>query len=163
MNDMHHPRYPACKGTRIPIRFGRGFTLLEVLMAVGLLAMISGLVISTMSGGLRQIHWSTQASEASMHAQSLLDTIGTMEVIEPGTKQGVWERGKFRYQLDIKEVPDPSIASDAQTSQIESVNPPVLYQINLLVNWGSNKPQEQLRFVNYKARQPPVEHYEPKP
>ncbi len=138
-----------------------GFTLLEVLMAVGLLAVISALVVSTMSGGLRQIRWSSQASEASMHAQSLLDTLGTMETIEPGTKQGVWDDGKFRYQLDIKEVPDPSIGAEAPTSQIESVNPPVLYEINLLVNWGSNKPQEQLRFVNYKARQPAIEHYEP--
>ena len=143
------------------MKSSRGFTLLEVLMAVGLLALISTLVISTMSGGLRQIRWSSQASEASMHAQSLLDTLGTMEIIEPGTKQGEWEDGKFHYQLEIKEVPDPSIGSDVPTSQIEAVNPPVLYQINLLVNWGSNKPQEQLRFINYKARQPEIEHIEP--
>ena len=145
------------------MKSNRGFTLLEVLMAVGLLAVISALVISTMSGGLRQIRWSSQASEASMHAQSLLDTIGTMEAIEPGSKLGDWDDGKFRYQLDIKVVTDPSIADDAQSSQIEAVNPPVLYQINLLVNWGNNKAQEQLRFVSYKARQPPVEHYEPLP
>lgn len=138
-----------------------GFTLLEVLMAVGLLAVLSALVISTMSGGLRQIRWSSQASEASMHAQSLLDTLGTMEFIKPGSKQGVLDGGKFRYELDIKEVPDPSIGADAPTSEIEAVNPPVLYQVNLLVNWGNNKPQEQLRFVSYKARQPEVEHIEP--
>lgn len=139
----------------------RGFTLLEVLMAVGLLAVLSALVISTMSGGLRQIRWSSQASEASMHAQSLLDALGTMEFIEPGSRQGVLDGGKFRYELDIKEVPDPSIGADAPISEIEAVNPPVLYQINLMVGWGSNKPQEQLRFVSYKARQPEVEHFEP--
>lgn len=145
------------------MKSNRGFTLLEVLMAVGLLAVISALVISTMSGGLRQIRWSSQASEASMHAQSLLDTIGTMEAIEPGSKSGDWDDGKFRYQLDIKEVLDPSIADDAQSSQIEAVNPPLLYQIKLVVNWGNNKVQEQLHFVSYKARQPPVEHFEPLP
>ena len=139
----------------------RGFTLLEVLMAVGLLAVLSALVISTMSGGLRQIRWSSQASEASMHAQSLLDTLGTMEFIEPGSRRGVLDDGKFRYELDIEEVPDPSIGADAPTSEIEAVNPPVLYQVNLLVSWGNNKPQEQLRFVSYKARQPEVEHFEP--
>jgi len=140
-----------------------GFTLLEVLMAVGLLAVLSALVISTMSGGLRQIRWSSQASEASMHAQSLLDTLGTTEFIEPGSRQGMLDGGKFRYELDIKEVPDPSIGSDAPTSEIEAVNPPVLYQVNLVINWGSNKPQEQLRFVSYKARQPEIEQYEPQP
>lgn len=155
-------RLSVSHGNRVSIRNAGGFTLLEVLMAVGLLALISALVIATMSGGLRQIRWSSQASEVSMHAQSLLDTLGTMEVIEPGTKQGDWDDGKFRYRLDIKEVPDPSIASDAPTSQIELVNPPVLYQINLLVSWGDKKPQDELSFVSYKARQPPIEHFEPR-
>jgi general secretion pathway protein I len=121
-------------------------------MAVGLLAVTSALVISTMSGGLRQVRWSGQASGASMHAQSLLDTIGTMEFIEPDSQQGDWEDGKYRYQLDIKEVTDPSIAIDDPTSAVEAINPPVLYKVNLLVSWG-DKPQEQLRFTSYKARQ----------
>jgi len=131
----------------------KGFTLLEVLMAVGLLAVISALVISTMSGGLRQVRWSTQASEASMYAQSLLDTIGSMEFIQPETTEGDWDDRKYHYQLEIKEVPDPSIASDEPVSGVEAVSPPVLYQVNLLVTWG-DKPQDQLRFISYKARQP---------
>ena len=137
-----------------------GFTLLEVLMAVGLLAVTSALVISTMSGGLRQVRWSSQASEASMHAQSLLDTIGTMEFLEPESKQGNWEDGKFRYQLDIKEAPDPSVAGDTPVSEIEAISPPVLYKINLLVSWG-DKAQDQLRFVSYKARQAAVNNVDP--
>ncbi len=142
------------------MKMSRGFTLLEVLMAVGLLAVTSALVISTMSGGLRQVRWSGQASEASMHAQSLMDTIGTMEFIEPESKKGEWEDGKYRYQLDIKEVPDPSIGEDAVSSGIEALSPPVLYQVNLLVSWG-DKPQEQLRFVSYKARQAPANNIVP--
>ncbi len=138
----------------------RGFTLLEVLMAVGLLAVTSGLVIATMSGGLRQVRWSGHASEASMHAQSLLDTIGTMEFMEADTKQGEWEDGKYRYQLEIKEVPDPSIGAEAPVSPIESVSPPVLYQVNLLVSWG-DKSQDQLRFVSYKARQSAANNIDP--
>ena len=141
-----------------------GFTLLEVLMAVGLLAVTSGLVIATMTGGLRQVRWSGQASEASMHAQSLLDTIGTMEFIEPDSKQGEWAGGKYRYQLEIKEVPDPSIGPDAPVSAIESVSPPVLYQVNLLVSWGNKSPdqsQDQLRFISYKARQSAANNIDP--
>ncbi|MEO8001628.1 MAG: prepilin-type N-terminal cleavage/methylation domain-containing protein, partial [Arenimonas sp.] len=150
-----------CKTMKIGSRrIANGFTLLEVLMAVGLLAVISALVISTMSGGLRQVRWSSQASEASMHAQSLLDTIGTMEFIEPDTKQGSWEEGKYRYQLDIKEVPDPSLGADTPVAEIETISPPVLYQIILLVSWG-DKPQEQLRFVSYKARQAAANNIDP--
>ena len=142
----------------------RGFTLLEVLMAVGLLAVTSGLVIATMTGGLRQVRWSGQASEASMHAQSLLDTIGTMEFIEPDSKQGEWEGGKYRYQLEIKEVADPSIGAEAPVSAIESVSPPVLYQVNLLVSWGNksqDQSQDQLRFISYKARQSAANNIDP--
>ncbi len=142
----------------------RGFTLLEVLMAVGLLAVTSGLVIATMSSGLRQVRWAGHASEASMHAQSLLDTIGTMEFMEADTKQGEWEDGKYRYQLEIKEVSDPSIGAEAPVSAIESVSPPVLYQVNLLVSWGNksqDQPQDQLRFVSYKARQSAANNIDP--
>jgi len=142
------------------VKATHGFTLLEVLMAVGLLAVTSGLVIATMSGGLRQVRWSSQASEASMHAQSLLDTIGTMEFMEPDSKQGEWEDGKYQYQLEIKEVPDPSIGAGAPVSDIQSVSPPVLYKVNLLVSWG-DKPQDQLRFVSYKARQSAVNNIDP--
>lgn len=138
----------------------RGFTLLEVLMAVGLLAVTSGLVIATMTGGLRQVRWSGHASEASMHAQSLLDTIGTMEFMEADTKEGEWEDGKYRYQLEIKEVPDPSIGAEAPVSAIESVSPPVLYQVKLLVSWG-DKSQDQLRFISYKARQAAINNFDP--
>lgn len=129
-------------------------------MAVGLLAVTSALVISTMSGGLRQVRWSGQASEASLHAQSLLDTIGTMEFIEPDSKKGEWEDGKYRYQLEIKEVTDPSIGAEAPVSAIESLNSSVLYQVNLVVSWGE-KSQEQLRFVSYKARQSPADNIDP--
>ena len=142
------------------MKIERGFTLLEVLMAVGLLAVTSALVISTMSGGLRQVRWSGQATEASLYAQSLLDTIGTMEFIEPESKQGEWQDAKYRYQLEIKEVPDPSMAAEAPVSTVESLNPSVLYQVNLLVSWG-DKPQEQLRFVSYKARQSPANNIDP--
>lgn len=142
------------------MKFQRGFTLLEVLMAVGLLAVTSALVISTMSGGLRQVRWSGLASEASLHAQSLLDTIGTMEFIEPESKKGEWQDGKYRYQLEIKEVTDPSIGAEAPVSAIESLNPSVLYQVNLVVSWG-DKSQEQLRFVSYKARQSAADNIDP--
>ncbi len=148
------------RSVAVSVKFARGFTLLEVLMAVGLLAVTSALVISTMSGGLQQVRWSTQASEASMHAQSLLDTIGTMEFIEAESKQGEWEDGKYTYELDIKEAPDPSLGVAAAPSAIENLNPPLLFQVNLSVRWG-DKPQEQLRFVTYKARQASANNIDP--
>jgi general secretion pathway protein I len=139
----------------------RGFTLLEVLLAVGLLAITAALVISVMSGGLRQVAWSTQASEASMHAQSLLDTLGTIEGIEPGNKTGQWEKEKFRYQLSIKEITDPSISAETPISPIENLNPPKLYRIDLHVVWGQEKPAQQLHFVSIKVRQAQPENYVP--
>jgi general secretion pathway protein I len=139
----------------------RGFTLLEVLLAVGLLAIVASLVISVMSGGLRQVAWSTQASEATMHAQSLLDTIGTMEVIEAGQKSGNWDQDKFRYRLEIKEISDPSIPPEAPPSQVQDLNPPKLFRIDLHVVWGQEKPGQQLHFVTIKARQAPLQDYVP--
>jgi general secretion pathway protein I len=142
-------------------KFMNGFTLLEVLLAVGLLAIVAALVISVMSGGLRQVSWSTKASAATMHAQSLLDTIGTAEAIEAGSKSGSWDQNKFRYQLQIKEIPDPSLTPETPVSQVQDLNPPKLYRIDLQVVWGKETPSQQLRFVSIKARQAAPENYVP--
>jgi general secretion pathway protein I len=139
----------------------QGFTLIEVLLAVGLLVITATLVISVMSGGLRQVAWSTQASEATMHAQSMLDAIGTIDAIEAGSKSGNWEKDKFRYQLDIKEIADPSLTAETPPSALQVINPPKLYRVDLHVVWGQEKPAQQLHFVSIKVRQAAPENYVP--
>ena len=54
----------------------RGYTLIEVIVAFAILALGLTLLLGTLSGAARQVRWADEAGRASLHAQSLLDTLG---------------------------------------------------------------------------------------
>ena len=86
----------------------RGFSLLEVLMAFALLAVALGILVAILGGGLTQVRTAADASEATLHAQSLLDELGVLEPIKPGTRDGESDDGRFRWTLEISEAEDPA-------------------------------------------------------
>ena len=134
----------------------QGFTLLEVMLAFVLLAAAMGVLIAMLSNGLRQVRQAQAETEESLHAQSLLDQIGALEPIEPGRRDGEFDRGRYRYSLDISQAEDP--APVAQTPLLNEpasgVIVPLLYRIELRVRWGAEEPRQQLRFVSLRARMP---------
>ena len=137
-------------------RRNRGFTLLEVMLAFVLLAMLMGLAISAMSNGLRQVRRSQDQSAASLYAQSMLDGIGVLGPIVPGEKQGTFQSGRFRYRLDIRAVRDPVPVSAAPAAAAPVVPLTVLYRIALEVEWGDGGAGQQLMFTVLRARTAPV-------
>src|SRR5690606_27083210 len=66
---------------------GRGYTLIEVLVAFAVLALALTLLLGTLSGATRQVRWSADAGRAALHAQSLVAQAGVGEVLAPGIRQ----------------------------------------------------------------------------
>jgi general secretion pathway protein I len=139
----------------------RGFSLLEVLMAFALLAVALGILVAILGGGLTQVRTAADASEASLHAQSLLDELGVLEPIEPGTREGESEDGRFRWTLEISEAEDPAptapadpAAAPVESVGLQMVGEPVLYRIQLDVAWGEGDYARSLRFTTLRARLP---------
>jgi general secretion pathway protein I len=132
----------------------RGFTLLEVLLAFALLATAMGLLIGMLSGGLRQIGDSAQATEASLHAQSLLDAVGTLEPLAEGHREGDWDDHRFRWTLDIEPMDDPAPLNPGVAAPAALLGGPVLYRITAVVAWGDGGPRHRLRLVTLRARTP---------
>ena len=66
----------------------RGFTLLEVLLAFVLLGAAMGVLVAMLSNGLRQVRQAQDETEATLHAQSLLDQIGVLEPDRAGPAPG---------------------------------------------------------------------------
>lgn len=136
-----------------------GFTLLEVMLAFALLAVGLGLLLAIQSSGLRQVRQAALVSEASLHAQSLLDEIGVLEPLQPGQREGEFADGRFRWHLAVAEAEDP--ARDAAPPWAGQLplppeawpNAPRLYRIALEVRRdGSETPL--LRLQTLRARQP---------
>lgn len=137
----------------------RGFTLLEVMLAFTILAVAMGLLLGMLSRGLGQVRMSQDETEATLHAQSLLDQVGVVDAVQPGETSGNFDSGRYRYRMATTEIEDPSPASVLPTAVLDAataVNAPKIYRIALDVSWGPADAPRELKFVTLRARSPPL-------
>lgn len=127
----------------------RGYTLIEVIVAFALLAMGLTLLLGTLSGATRQVRWSADAGRAALHAQSLLDTVGITEPLQPGRRDGDFEDGRYRWSLAIAPWQDPALANLPQ-----SPADPRLLELDLAVQWGAGGPGQQLQVRSLRLVSP---------
>jgi general secretion pathway protein I len=139
----------------------RGFSLLEVILAFALLSVGLGILIAILSGGLAQVRGAGDATEATLHAQSLLDQVGVLEPIEPKRERGDFDAGRYRWELEITEVEDPAPRTESadglapiESVGLQPVGAPVLYRVQLDVSWGEDDVPRTLRFATLRARYP---------
>jgi general secretion pathway protein I len=138
----------------------QGFTLLEVLVAFVVLAVALGLLLGMLSRGLKQVGQAGSETEASLHAQSLLDALGTLEPIEPGVREGEFERGRYHWRLEVTQgedpAPPPPPPPGGEPQEVAGLGAPVLYRVALQVEWGAGTPAQRLRFATLRLRSPPA-------
>lgn len=118
----------------------RGYTLIEVLVAFAVLALALTLLLGTLSGASRQVHWSAVAGRAALHAESLLAQTGVGETLQPGRRDGDFEDGRYRWVLDVAPYDDPTRAPPTTRDPFS----PQLMQLRLQVAWGDGGRGEQI-------------------
>lgn len=123
-----------------PAVLQHGYTLIEVIVAFGVLALGLTLLLGTLSGATRQIRGADDAGRAALHAQSLLDQVGVGEVLQPGRREGEFEDGRYRWTLDIQPWRDPT----APPAQPTAIAEPQLLQLALTVQWGDDARWQRL-------------------
>ena len=134
---------------RAPARGCGGYTLIEVIVAFAVLALGMTLLLGTLSNATRQVRWADEAGRAALHAQSLLDQAGVGEVLEPGTREGQFERGRYRWRLDVEPYVDPTKRASPVVDPIEQR----LLQLTLDVRWGEGA-RERLQVRTLRLVQP---------
>lgn len=142
---------------RFAPRAQQGFSLLEVVLAFVLLAVSLGILTAILGGGLAQVRQAGDASEASLHAQSLIDELGVVAPIEPGRREGDFDRGRYRWRMEITEAEDPlppAAAAAAPLPEAGLVPQPVLYRVHLVIGWGEGDYARELSFATLRARWP---------
>lgn len=122
-------------------RSQRGYTLIEVVVAFALLAAALTLLLGTLSGAARQVRDSADGGRAALYAQSLLAQVGVGEPVKPGSTQGEFEDGRYRWSLDIQRWKDPAQSPDAPSDPAA----PQLLEIRLGVDWGEGGPRQRLQ------------------
>jgi general secretion pathway protein I len=158
---IQRPLPASCLPRHSRIRAQRGFTLLEVMLAFVVLAVALGLLLGMLSRGLKQVTQSQAETEAALHAQSLLDALGTLEPLQPGTRDGEFEHGRYRWRLQVAQAQDPAPPPPPQEGApapqpVATDGAPLLYRVLLDVEWGAATPAQKLRFETLRLRAPPA-------
>ena len=133
-------------------RAQHGYTLIEVIVAFAILALGLTLLLGTLSGASKQVHWADEAGRAALHAQSLIDTLGIGEALQAGHRDGEFEDGHYRWSLDVAPYEDPLLPPPPAGVDLGA---PRLLQMSLLVQWGrDDDPRQQLRMQSLRLVTP---------
>jgi general secretion pathway protein I len=108
-------------------RSQQGFSLLEVIAAIMLLAIAFTALMKVAGASISLTHNAAEHSEAAMWARSLLDSAFVGEPIKPGSSSGRFDR-QFRWKLDVTPWNGAGIAAPNASLH--------LYQLDLDVLWG---------------------------
>ena len=114
----------------------QGFSLLETLAAILLLAIAVAALMRVAGASLNLTDKLGQATRADMLAQGKLDALGIAEPLAPGEHEGRFDKD-YRWRLRVLPWQDGELPPDAAL---------MLYRVELHVLWGdARRPREMER------------------
>lgn len=112
----------------------RGFTLLEVIVAIAILAVFMGAMMRVFSTGLRGLGAAEARTVATLLAESKLSTIGIETPLVVGETSGDFERG-YRWQASVhpylEQGGDPAVRAGFAA-----------FEVVVRVGWGDKASQQ---------------------
>ncbi len=129
----------------IPIRRSGGFTLIEVMAAFAIFAVLFGVMLQILSTSMSNTRRSGDFTQAALLAQSQLDMIGIEQLPEPGRFGGDYD-DRYSWEMEI----EPYLIQDDRAVNYEEL-PIDLYHVVLTVYWGENRSQRSARFETLRA------------
>jgi general secretion pathway protein I len=117
-----------------------GFALVEVVVALAILALALGVILGVISNGVRQTDNARKLVEAGQLAQSLLARLGTDMPIAPGQTTGEFAGG-YRWRMRTEPYgPAPDRASGAIAA----------YTVSVEVLWGEGAPERSVQLTTLR-------------
>jgi general secretion pathway protein I len=110
-------------------RRGRGFTLLEMLGAIAVLALGFALLLNALQSSVQLTRHSDDRTHALLWAQSFLDSHFAMQPVRPGVSQGHFDN-RYRWRLVVRPWMEAGQRSPQSTGSMR------LYRLDLTVAWG---------------------------
>jgi general secretion pathway protein I len=108
-----------------------GFTLLEILVALTLFAVVGGALLTLFQSGLRSTRLSDEYAHAALLARSKLTELQAYAVLVPGTYDGSFD-DRYRWRVELIEMPEL-----AEDSRLE-LRP---LRVDVEVIWGEDRQQ----------------------
>lgn len=130
----------------------KGFTLIEVVVAMAILGIGLIVIIELFSGGLRLARTSVEYTQAVQYARNKMEELGVKQALEEGSEEGEFDN-TFRWQVETKKVDILPVQTGTD------YKPPVeLFQVKINVLWKSGSKERSTTLETYRAIKP--EEYE---
>jgi general secretion pathway protein I len=109
------PRLRGDGCTRLASRVS-GFSLLEVLAAFVILALVGTALFRVFSGALGNVAVSEEYSRATLYAESRLAALGVEAPLREGAQQGTSDDGYYAWTAKIESYTPPGITADMDSA-----------------------------------------------
>jgi general secretion pathway protein I len=126
----------------------RGFTLIEVVVAMALLAVGLTVIIELFSGGLRLGRTSMEYTKAVNYGRMKMEEIVVKQTMEEGSEEGKFDE-TFRWQIETKKVDILPVEKG-----IDFKPPAELFQVKINILWKSGLKERSTYIESYKAIKP---------
>jgi prepilin-type N-terminal cleavage/methylation domain-containing protein len=127
-------------------RAERGFTLIEIVVAIAILGIGVVVIIELFGGGLRLERTSEEYTKAVGYARMKMEEISFVPSLEEGIQEGEFDRD-YRWQVEVRKV-DLIPSRGIETSY----RPPVeLYYVRIEVLWKSGFKERKTWVESYRA------------
>lgn len=131
------------------VRVDKGFTLIEVVVALAILGVGLTVIIELFSGGLRLGRASMEYTKAVNYARMKMEETMLKPAVEEGTQEGESDDRTFRWQVGVKKVDLLSI-----DKSIDYKPPIELFQVKIDVFWKSGAKEKSTSVESLKAIKP---------
>jgi general secretion pathway protein I len=123
----------------------RGFTLIEIVVAMAILGVGLIVIIELFSGGLRLGRISEEYTQAVGLARMKLEEIFLAEQLKEGSEQGEFNKD-FRWQVGVKKVDLLPVEKGLE------FKPPVeFYQIKVNIFWKSGSKERSTEIESFRT------------
>jgi general secretion pathway protein I len=123
----------------------KGFTLIEVVVAMAILAIGLTVIIELFSGGLRLARTSMEYTKAVHYAHTKMEEIGAKQTMEEGNEEGEFDDA-FHWQVETKKV---DLVPGEHGPDFKP--PAELFQVKVNVLWKSGSKERSTGIESYKV------------
>lgn len=123
-----------------------GFTLIEVMAAFMVFALLFGVVLQILSTSVGNTRLSGDYTQAALWAQSRMDVVGLEEMIEPGVTRGEFD-DRFSWTMEISETG----VVDERGLDLQEELSIALYHIRLVIEWGDGTRSREAVFETMRS------------
>lgn len=122
-----------------------GFTILEVLVAFVVAALLLSMILSGFSQGLSNLARVDTRAQAALIAQSRMAEVGVLSPLQTGVYQGVEEVGRpYSWRVSVAPL-------DWEFAGRLAVMGTVLYRVDVQVSWGEGQGANSFELMSLRT------------